>query len=262
MNKFDLIIKYLKYYFKADTRFGIHSPFLYDFVTNVVNDRKSYSAYRKMKAFHKFMKENDGNIEGKDPGAGSSLAKSGRQRKVREVAKNTGHAWKYQKLLYRIVHYYKPSRIVELGTSVGGSSLIFSLANPLAEIETIEGNPAIAETALESLAAFNASNVHLHGGDFDAVLPKLLDRSNILDFVFFDGNHQKEPTLKYFKMCLQHINNNSIFLFDDINWSEEMQEAWEEIKADPRVRATVDLFMMGLVFFRKELSKQDFVIRY
>lgn len=82
------------------------------------------------------------------------------------------------------------------------------------------------------------------------------------DFVFFDGNHQYEPTLKYFNMCLDKVHSKSVFVFDDINWSEGMQRAWNEIKNHPKVTVTIDLFMMGLVFFDPDLSKQDFVLRY
>jgi len=80
--------------------------------------------------------------------------------------------------------------------------------------------------------------------------------------VFFDGNHRKEPTLKYFKQCLKKTNDNSIFIFDDIYWSEEMESAWNEIKANPEVSITVDLFELGLVFFRKGIEKQDFVVKF
>lgn len=262
MKKLNLLNKYLKYYLKADSRFGIHSPFVYDFVTKVLNDRESHDAYQQIKAFRQAMQHSNELVGGADFGAGSSIAKSARQRKVAEIAKNTGHAFKYQKLLYRIVKFYKPRRILELGTSLGGSSLIFSLANPSADIMTIEGNPAIAGIARKNLELFGLSNVQVHEGTFEEVLPGLLTRQKEIDFVFFDGHHQKAPTLKYFKMCLQKINNNSIFLFDDINWSEGMQQAWTEIKADPAVSVSMDLFMMGLVFFRKESTKQDFVIRY
>jgi predicted O-methyltransferase YrrM len=80
--------------------------------------------------------------------------------------------------------------------------------------------------------------------------------------VFFDGNHKKEATLRYFDMCLSHIHNNSILLFDDIHWSKGMKEAWENIRQHPSVVVSIDLFSMGIVFFRKELSKQDFVLRF
>jgi hypothetical protein len=52
-------------------------------------------------------------------------------------------------------------------------------------------------------------------------------------------------------------------VFDDIHWSEGMERAWEEIKRDPAVTLTIDIFFVGLVFFRKmQLIPQHFTIRY
>ncbi|PJC61367.1 MAG: SAM-dependent methyltransferase, partial [Flavobacteriales bacterium CG_4_9_14_0_2_um_filter_32_27] len=80
--------------------------------------------------------------------------------------------------------------------------------------------------------------------------------------VFFDGNHTKNATLTYFNWCLEKANEQSVFVFDDIYWSEEMKCAWKEIKAHPKVTTTIDLFFLGIIFFNPDLSKEDFVLRF
>ncbi|MDB5032489.1 class I SAM-dependent methyltransferase, partial [Mucilaginibacter sp.] len=92
-------------------------------------------------------------------------------------------------------------------------------------------------------------------------LPNVIEDLDKLDFIFVDGNHQKEATLKYFEWCLPKVHENTLLIFDDIYWSEGMKEAWAEIKAHPQVTATVDLFWIGLVFFRSGQVKEDFVIK-
>lgn len=79
--------------------------------------------------------------------------------------------------------------------------------------------------------------------------------------LYIDGNHQKEATLSYFRKLLSTVHNDSVMIFDDIHWSKGMEEAWEEIKAHPRVKVTIDTFQWGLVFFRREQEKEHFVIR-
>ena len=79
--------------------------------------------------------------------------------------------------------------------------------------------------------------------------------------LYIDGNHTKEATLRYFQKLLPYTHNDSVMIFDDIHWSAEMEEAWEEIKKHPAVTVTIDTFFWGFVFFRKEQEKQDFVIR-
>ena len=81
------------------------------------------------------------------------------------------------------------------------------------------------------------------------------------DLIYFDGNHQKEATLHYFEKLLPMAHNDSVFIFDDIHWSREMEEAWDQIKAHPQVRVSIDTFYWGLVFFRKEQEKEHFTIR-
>lgn len=110
-------------------------------------------------------------------------------------------------------------------------------------------------------------NISLKVGNFD----ELLSAENLsrgievvtpgLDLIYFDGNHQKEATLNYFNKLLPLAHNNSVFIFDDIHWSKGMEEAWEEIKAHPRVRVSIDSFFWGLIFFREEQEKEHFTLR-
>jgi predicted O-methyltransferase YrrM len=84
-----------------------------------------------------------------------------------------------------------------------------------------------------------------------------------IDFVFIDGNHRLEPTLRYFEMLLKHATPNTILVFDDIHWSQEMELAWKSIQENSSVTCTVDLFFLGLVFLRKDFKvKQHFTIRF
>jgi len=80
--------------------------------------------------------------------------------------------------------------------------------------------------------------------------------------MYFDGNHRKEATLEYFNSFLKKASDNSVFVFDDIRWSPGMYEAWQEIIKEPRATVTIDLFSMGLVFFRPGQVKEHFVLRF
>jgi predicted O-methyltransferase YrrM len=84
-----------------------------------------------------------------------------------------------------------------------------------------------------------------------------------VDLAFIDGNHRKLPTLNYFHELLPVLSSASAIVFDDIHWSAEMESAWENIKNHPQVMLTIDVFFMGIIFFRPEFRvKQHFVIRY
>ena len=127
---------------------------------------------------------------------------------------------------------------------------------------TFEGCPQTAAIAEENFRQLGLSNVEIVVGNIDDTLAPALAASPPIDFAFFDANHRYEPTVRYVETCLAHIHNDTVFVFDDIHWSAEMEQAWAYIQAHPSVSLTVDLFWVGLVFFRHEQPKQNFVLRF
>lgn len=259
----NIILNRLKYFLcsKHEKGFGIHSPFLFDLITLIFNDKSDKVAYRKLDLIRKELLESDKIISITDFGAGSKIFQSN-QRKVSEITKYCTIKKKYGKLLYRLSAYYKPETILELGTSFGISTAYLALGNPNAKVVTIEGCSETSKIAQDTFTLANAKNITLVNGKFEEILPLTFFDLHTLGIVYFDGNHTKKATLNYFEQCIPYTSNVSLFIFDDIHWSEEMEEAWEEIKKNKNVTLTVDLFQLGLVYFHKELTKQDFVIRF
>lgn len=261
MKNGELFVRYLKYLIRSNSRFGVHSPFLYDLITDVFQDKNVYENYLLIEKLKSDLFKNDQIIEVKDYGAGSRL-NSGNSRKISEISKNTSKPAKYGRLLYRLVKYYQPETVIEIGTSVGLSAAYMASANPKTQVYTIEGCPNISAVAKSNFKKLKLQNIELIQGTFDEQLPKLLDQLKKTEFVFIDGNHRYEPTLSYFEQCMANAVNDTCLVFDDIHWSGEMEAAWNEIRHNTKVTLSVDLFFMGIVFFKQELTKQDFVIRF
>jgi predicted O-methyltransferase YrrM len=260
MNKWIQLQKWLHYRNKSKTKYGIHSPFVFKLVTEVLEDKFLYPEYFQVEKIMKQLQKNDQIIRRKDWGAGNNPSEY--PINVSTIASKQCVKKRYGRLLFRLVKYFSPYRILELGTSIGISTSYLTLARPESQVYTIEGCPetfAIAQA--HPLLAENI-NVNMICGRFDEVLCQQLQKNGVVDFAFIDGDHRKESTIGYFNKILNHIQNNSLLVFDDIHWSEGMEEAWEVIKRNEKVKVTIDLFQFGLVFFKKELSKEDFVIRY
>ncbi|MGB7785659.1 MAG: class I SAM-dependent methyltransferase [Salinimicrobium sp.] len=237
----------------------MHSPFVYDLVTKCFYDRKQYKSYELIKDFMKELQYRKEHIEVRDFGAGSKVFKSGKRR-ISEIALNAGIAPKRARLINRLVPYLGIKNALELGTSVGAGTAAISAGNEV-EITTIEGCPKTAAVAESLFDKFNCSNVNLQKGEFEAVLNELLKKNPKYDLIYFDGNHQQEATLNYFEKLLPTAHNDTVWIFDDIHWSKEMQTAWEKIKEHEQVSVTIDTFFWGFVFFRAEQEKENFVIR-
>lgn len=253
------LFKYLNYLLSSNNAHGIHSPFVFALYNDVVNKKGNYYAFDKIEQLRKKLLASTKEIEVTDLGAG----KSGK-RTIYEIAGRSAKSRKYCELLFRLVYHFKPNTILELGTSLGISTSYLASADPNAKVTTIEGCSNIATEAQKNFESLDLKNIRSIVGNFGTVLPDVLSELQTPDslLVFIDGNHRKEPTLNYFRQCIAHGNNDSIFIFDDIHWSNNMEEAWEEIKAHPQVTVTIDLFFLGIVFFRQEQAKEDFTIRF
>ncbi len=254
------IISFLKYLLRAKSKHGVHSPFVYDFVTKCLTYPLDDSTILPIEKLRKGLLQNKQTISVNDYGAGSKV-KNQTVRSIKSVVKSAAIPKKYGLLLARITHHYQTKSIIELGTSLGISSLYLS-TNPDTTVYTIEGSSAITALAAQNFSALHRENVHLNCGKFEDTLPDILKNSSDLDLVYFDGNHQTAPTIDYFEQCLSKVHNDSIFVFDDIHWSRDMEKAWKYIQAHPKVTVTLDLYRMGIVFFRQEQAKEHFVILY
>jgi len=261
-SKSQLFFKYLQYYFTSSNGkgHGTHSPFVFEFITKVLNDKTVYSEYERVERLRNQLLNDNSILNVEDFGAGSSVSKTN-QRTVSSIARNAAKSKKLGQLLFRMVKFYQPSTILELGTSLGITSSYLALANQDARMITMEGSKEIAEAARKNFRNLEIRNLEIVEGNFDDKLSSAITQLSSIDFVFIDGNHRKEPTERYFKELLAKMNKDSILVFDDIHWSNEMEAAWEAIKNNAAVTCSIDLFFIGIVFFRKEFKeKQDFAI--
>ena len=263
-SRFQLAIKYLRYYFVASSGrgHGIHSPFIFNFITKVLNDKQHYPEYDNVEDLRQKLLRDQTLITMEDFGAGSATGKTG-QLTVSSLARNAAKPKKYGQLLYRMVKEYRPKTILELGTSLGISAAYMSLANPGAKFITMEGADEAAVIANKNFKSLGLQNISIAEGNFDDTLSSVLSTLSSVDLTFIDGNHRSGPTERYFQQILAKIHNDSIIIFDDIHWSKEMEQAWNTIREHPSVRCSIDLFFMGIVLFRHEfMEKQHFSIRF
>ncbi len=263
-NRIQLAKKYVQYRLTASNGrgHGIHSPFVFDFVKHVLNDNQNYTCYQPIEQKRKELLANAQMIEVEDFGAGSAIIKTDK-RKIAAIAKSSLKSKKYGQLLFRMIRYYKPETILELGTSFGITTAFMSSGNESANTFTCEGSKAIADVARQNFLELGLKNIQLTEGDFTNSLAPLLSKIASVHFAFIDGNHRKEPTLNYFQQLLNHSNPSTILVFDDIHWSADMEAAWEAIKLQPSVTLTIDLFFIGIVFINPDFKiPQHYTIRF
>lgn len=241
---------------------GVHSPFVYLFIKEVLNKKATNHKLDAIELYRKELLQNNEMVNVWDRGAGSRQSANS-MRSVQQIAKVALKPKKYSLLLHKITAYFQPSEILEMGTSLGITTCYLAASNNNTKVVTMEGAPSVASKAKNTFSRLGMSNVEMIEGDFDETLPSYLKSIDQLGIAYVDGNHRYAPTINYFKQLMEKAGDQSIIIFDDIHWSEEMEKAWEEIKQDAQVTLTIDLFFIGLVFVRQaQKEKEHFIIRY
>ena len=251
---------FIKYQVKAKGAQSIRSPFLKELYQEIILGDPYYYDYDRIESLRASLLREEREIAITDFGAGSRVFKSN-VRKLKDVAKHCLGSPKEGHLLFRSINHLKPQTILELGTSLGVNTLYQSLPNKQASVITFEGCPETAKIAQENFKKFSISP-KVVVGNLDEALGEEVEGLSQIDFAFFDANHQYEPTVQYFQTCLEKAGENSLFIFDDIHWSEGMEKAWEEIKAHPSVSLSIDIFHLGLVFFKKAVEEEHCVLKF
>ena len=254
------IKSYLKFLYNSKNQHGVHSPFVFDLVTKCFYDKKKYPEYSILKNYRKSLLENKNFIEVTDFGAGSRVFKSNK-RQISKIAKTAGISPKRAELLFRITKYFQPESILEIGTSLGLATSALSLGNTNAKITTLEGCPQTMSIAKSQCQLQNLNNIEFVNTEFSSYLKNSKLPTPNYQLIYFDGNHSKQATLDYFELLLPTITNETVWIFDDIHWGKDMEEAWKTIKNHPKVTVTIDTFQWGIVFFRAEQEKEHFTIR-
>lgn len=251
------------YLWKAQNEHSLHSPFVYELYTQVIKPQGfPFYAYQDIENLREMLLDNDEIVELQDFGAGSRKTKSSR-RSIRQIVITATIPPKTAQMLFRLINFLQPSTVIELGTSLGITTAYLAKAMPLnGVIYSFEGASTLIQMAEKHLKMLQISNVKLIQGNIDCTLPQVLSAIEKVDFALIDANHRYKPTLNYFEQITQKCHENSAIVIDDIRWSAEMSKAWERIYTDTRVGISIELFRVGIVFFRNKQPKQHFILRF
>jgi len=250
-------VSFLHYFWKAKKRHNIHSPFVYDLSDQCFTKPVSSADQLIINDQKRKLKQNKEIITITDFGAGSKYL--GNERKISEIFKISRSSEKYAKALYQLSKHYAPKRVLELGTSLSWGTLHLHLGYKSAKIDTVEGCPETFQAAKRFFPVLT-NTVLFHNARFDDFI-KDLTPADVYDLIFIDGHHNGEALLRYMKQLQPFSNNQTIWILDDIRWSNDMWDAWQSVLKDEYFHVTIDVFRMGMVLQRNEQRKEHFLLR-
>lgn len=252
--------RFLKHQFTAHTRYSIHSPFVYEFVTKVLPHRNS-SIGEKIEQLHRMQAKSDQILQIEDFGAGyGGNERPMIEKKLKEVVKGSARGRREGELLKRITEHYKPANMLEFGANIGYSGMYLTSGNPEGKLLSVEGAKSLSEIARE-----NHGNIGSSATIITSRFEDFLENHSFaepVDLFFLDGNHRYEPTVRYVSSMLSLMADGGIIMLDDIRWSPEMEAAWSEIISWDEINVSLDLFFTGICFVRRPQVKEHFRLRF
>ena len=261
MSSFYQIAKFLEYKLNAVGRYSLQAPFIFDFYERVINGERQPHIFDEIESYRKKLLKDDKLITIEDFGAGSKVSKSGK-RSVRNLARTGLSSRRFSEMLFRLSGFIGAMNIVELGTSFGINTLYLAKSNPKATVTTFEGCSESAKIAMGIFKRANQFNIDLIQGNIDLTLDDFLKHADKVDLVYFDANHQFDPTLRYYRQFLPLVHSDTVFVVDDIYWSKPMTKAWKKLVRQPDVTLSIDIFDAGLLFFNKDFYKEHYVLEF
>jgi predicted O-methyltransferase YrrM len=257
------ILQYLKHQLYRRNRkgFGIHSPYLFEFVHDVVFNASRTEVPEQILRCHRSLKRENSLIPLGKLGTTANVEPSGR-RTVGSFVRRSSVNEKYGSLLYRVSRWFKPDMIIELGTGLGISALYLGSGAPDVPLHSIEGNTDRADFAAQLMCRCGMGPVSIHWGEMDEKLEDLMPVLEGRFLAFVDGNHHFGPTVRYVEKLLEGAGEEAVIILHDIYWSRDMQRAWEELLGRPGIRVGIDLFQMGILLLRRDLNKMQVKIKF
>lgn len=253
MSQWKQIKRHLRYFWRAKNISQIKEPFIHSFTKNVIEANEPFPFFESIEQLRQTLKQDNRPLEIHDFGAGAAENPTYKTT-IGENAKKSLSIKLTAQLLSRLTNWLQPKTMVELGTSLGIATLYQAMSSPKGQMYSIEGCPNTAIVAREAVAKLDVRNITIQHGNFDYLLPQLLQQIKNLDYIFVDGNHREEPTIAYFEQCLPYVHQDSILVFHDIRWSDEMANAWKYIQNHKSVKSTVEVYDIGIVFFNNTIT--------
>ena len=243
---------------------GIHSPYLFRLVRFVIRDENTFYCFSDIERRREMLSMCEDVLDVVDYGSAGSRKGTHIQRRVCEIAKNHLESPRVGQLLFRIINFMgeelkRPIEILELGTSLGVTTAYLASAYSRNRVMTMEGSHALLNLAQGVWRALKLENIEWVEGNIDNTLYKCAREK--LDLAYVDANHTYEATMRYTDFLMPRMTEKGIIVLDDIHYSEQMERAWQELKADKRVTTSMDLWHCGLLFVDPHYLKRHYKIR-
>ena len=225
--------------------YNVHSPFVFDLITNVIEDQCAYYSCDDIALIRKKLKQKTGVVHYK-----------GNRISVKQAVRRYGISRKEGDCLFRLTNHYKPRTIVAIGSSLGLIPLYLTRYDSTVSCITLESEPDFARIATHLLSKETNLSLQIRSGVYHKIIPGVLTRLKRIDCIFVDKNVELNDLDNIFNQCLPFFHADTFCVWAGIRSSSEKYHFWQQLCQHPQVTVAVDMFQMGLLFFQPKLHKR------
>lgn len=203
--------------------FGVHSPWAYDLITNVIEEKLPYYAYDDLYEFWEkapeILPQYDENVD---------------------------------QLLFRLVNALNPRTIVEIGTGAGVSTGYLASVSSRTPCITIDAPHPVVNEVRKNLSSF--PQIDYRSGDVLKLLKDLAEECLSIDFVHLAHTAFYREAVD---ILLPHLNERSVIVVQAIN-GDKRRNWFSSMASGPETGVVFTKGSIGLLFFDKKMYKQQY----
>lgn len=204
---------------------GIHSPFVFNLVTKVIEEKTPYYKYEDVKEHISLCHNNHYKTN------------------------------KYNRLSFRLVNYFGARHILEIGTEKGVNTLYLTAPYHDSECTVIEPSGEKYKAAQLLYKGWDR-NIKLVA---DNILPKLTQK---MDCIYININKDNILIDNIIEYIPNLVDEKTFIIVKGIRTNRRSKALWKDIAGMESRTAMLDLFNIGILFFDKSLYRWDYQISF
>jgi predicted O-methyltransferase YrrM len=217
--------------------FGVHSPFVYNLITKIIEDKSAYYVFDDIEKFRNRLL--------------SEKNETGRITLEETQSRN------YGAILFRLAHFFRCQTIVEIGSSTGIMGLYLATASRAqSRCYLLEERENVLQTLHQWALAHDLQHIYCITGQYKETIQSLSLRMQKADLIFINQPSDSMDVEAVISLCRPLIGKQSILILNDIVRNKEVKTVWQTLKEHPQSRVMLDLYELGIVFFDDKLPKR------
>jgi len=219
---------------------GVHSPFVFDLLTTVIEERKSYYCYERIhKVRLQILQRRDVVVHGY------------RKRTVKEIVEKYCFTELEHRLLFRLANRFRPQSMYVAGSDFGLTPLYLTAYATDSACIVVEPEPLSVSIAKEYIHRYTTASIALRD-NFDEI-------PDVIDFAVWGSSMKDDSfTMQNFERFFRNMHAEGLMVIAEINASSVNRKVWKAICAHPKVTVTIDLYQLGIVFFNPKLHRRTY----